>query len=53
MNLTTEEWIICREHSKKGADGKVHCSDCPLVIDRWEATCKANCTEEEWEKRKK
>lgn len=50
MNLTTEEWIVCREHSKKGKDGKIHCSDCPLVMDKWEATCKANCTKEEWEK---
>lgn len=52
MELTKEEEKICRQYGEPDADGKVHCSECPLVIDRRYCLCKANCTEEEWEERK-
>lgn len=52
MTLTETEQKICDQYGEPDADGKVHCSECPLVIDRRYCLCKANCTDEEWEDRK-
>lgn len=52
MKLTEEEQKICDLYGEPGAEGKVHCSECPLVIDAKWCVCKANCTEEEWAERK-
>ncbi len=48
MNLTVEEFLICREYADR-SKGKSHCKDCPMMIDPHILLCKANCTEEEWE----
>lgn len=34
MQLTPEEKEICQKYSKRGADGKVHCFECPLAIGK-------------------
>lgn len=47
MNLTVEEFLICREYADR-SKGKSHCKDCPFMIDPHILLCKANCTEEEW-----
>lgn len=52
MTLTEEEKKICNHYRQRFADGKVRCSQCPLVIDTRYCLCKANCTEDEWEERK-
>ena len=38
--MTEEEKAICRKYSKRDESGKVHCSDCPLVIDKECCVCK-------------
>ena len=48
MKLTETEQKICDKYGQIGTDSKVHCSECPLVIDTRFCLCKANCTEEEW-----
>jgi hypothetical protein len=52
MTLTEAEQKMCDQYGQVGADGKVHCAECPLVIDRRYCLCKANCTEKEWAERK-
>lgn len=52
MKLTEEEQKICDHYSERDEQGIVHCSECPLVIDKHECICKAICTEEEWAERK-
>lgn len=42
MKLTENEQKICAEYSKYGADGRVRCSECPLVISRRDLLCYAN-----------
>ena len=51
MKLTEEEKAICKKYSARDEHGYVHCHDCPLVIDRCDALCKATCTKKEWENR--
>lgn len=52
MKLTEDEKEICRQYGARDDDGTVHCFECPLVIDKREFICKANCTAEEWTERK-
>lgn len=33
---------ICRKYSARDNDGRVHCSDCLLVVDRKYHMCKSN-----------
>lgn len=49
MKLTSEEKKICKEYSKRDADGLVHCFECPLAIPDLRNVCKATCTKKEWE----
>ena len=42
MKLTPREQAICDEYSKRGEDGKVHCVDCPLVVEYLDRICYAN-----------
>ena len=44
MLLTSEEKRICQKYSKRDADGKVHCFECPLTIGKneYDYLCKAN-----------
>lgn len=48
MKLTPEEKEICKEYGKRGADGKVRCSKCPLALDRRLCICKKNVTKAEY-----
>lgn len=48
MRLTKEEKEICKQYSKRDENFKVHCNECPLVINRTWTLCKANCRAEEW-----
>ena len=48
MRLTKEEKAICKQYSKRDENFKVHCNECPLVINRTWTVCKANCRAEEW-----
>lgn len=52
MKLTEDEKEICREYGARDDDGTVHCFECPLVIDRRQCVCKANCFPSEWAERK-
>ena len=38
--MTDKEKAICKQYSKRDTNGKVHCSDCPLVIDKTACVCK-------------
>ena len=49
MKLTKEEKKICNRYKKQDSYGYVHCLECPLVIDKKDLLCKANCTKKEWE----
>lgn len=48
MTLTEAEQKVCDQYGQVGADGKVHCAECPFVLDNRYCLCKANCTEDEW-----
>lgn len=47
MKLSGVEKTICHRYSKR-VDGKVRCSECPLVLDRRLCICKSNATKKEW-----
>lgn len=47
--MTEEEKAICKKYSARDEEGKVHCNECPLVIDKMSYICKAT---EELEGRK-
>ena len=48
MRLSIKEKRICRKYSTIDREGFVHCRECPLVIDRRYALCKATATKEEY-----
>ena len=39
--MTDEEKMICKKYSARDEEDKVHCMECPLVIDKLSFTCKA------------
>ena len=39
--LTEKQQKICDKYSARGPDGRVRCSECPLVISLRENLCKA------------
>ena len=39
--MTDEEKAICKKYSARDEEGLVHCMECPLVISRYSAICKA------------
>lgn len=39
-SMTDKEKAICKQYSKRDIYGKVHCVDCPLVIDKTACVCK-------------
>ena len=41
--LTTSDLIdVCKKYSARDKDYKVHCNECPLVVDKNYAMCMAN-----------
>ena len=48
MRLTAEEKRICKKYRKQDKDGKVHCFECPLALDKNCCICLANVTAEEY-----
>lgn len=45
MMLTEREQAICRKYSKRDAEGRVHCNECPLSLGNpaiYDFTCYAN-----------
>lgn len=40
--MTEEEKNICKQYSARDEEGKVHCMECPLVIDKMSFICKAS-----------
>lgn len=38
--MTDKETAICKRYSKRDENGKVHCFECPLVIDKKSCVCK-------------
>lgn len=53
MLRNDKEKAICKIYSAKDEKGKVHCSDCPLVVSHIDLMCKAtahyNHRKKEWE----
>ena len=53
MKLSPSEQRICDVYSRHWGDGKIHCDECPLVVDQRATLCRANAkwNEEtgEWE----
>lgn len=41
MLRNDKEKAICEKYSAKDENGKVHCSDCPLVVSHIDLMCKA------------
>ena len=39
--LTEKQQKICDKYSTRDEQGKVHCKECPLVIDHYDHTCRA------------
>ena len=37
--MIDKEKAICKQYSKRDKNGKVHCVDCPLVIDKNACVC--------------
>ena len=52
MLRNDKEKAICEKYSAKDQNGKVHCSDCPLVVSAAALMCKAtahyNYRRKEW-----
>ena len=48
MRLTAEEKKICKEYSKRGADGLYRCNECPLVINKRFCICKKNISKKDY-----
>ena len=44
MKLTKAEQKICDKYSTRDTNGRVHCYECPLVLNEHELMCKANAT---------
>ena len=42
MKLTPAEQAICDKYTKKWADGYIHCSECPLLVDPYDLLCYKN-----------
>lgn len=40
--MTKKEKAICKQYSARDEEGKVHCMECPLVIDKTSFICKAS-----------
>ena len=40
--MTEKQKKICTQHSARDESGKVHCCDCPLVVDREAMLCRRN-----------
>lgn len=40
--MTEKQGKICAQYSAQDDSGKVHCCDCPLVVDREMMMCKKN-----------
>jgi hypothetical protein len=40
--MTEREKRICSKYSTRDESGRVHCQECPLVVDREQCLCKAN-----------
>ena len=40
--MTEKQGKICAQYSARDDSGKVHCCDCPLVVDREMMMCKKN-----------
>ena len=40
--MTEKQEKICAQYSARDESGKVHCCDCPLVVDREMMMCKKN-----------
>jgi len=38
--MTNEEKKICYKYASRDKDGDVHCSECPLIVDKDTMTCK-------------
>ena len=50
MKLNREEIEICKKYSARDDMYRVHCSECPLVIDHETLTCKRNISKKEYKK---
>lgn len=52
MLTNKRERRICKKYSNPDVQGRVHCSECPLVKDIYQTLCKANAHydrhEREW-----
>ena len=44
MKLTKTEQKICDKYRQRDNEGRVHCSECPLMMDEQTLICKANAT---------
>lgn len=42
--LTEKQVATCRKYSARDAEGRVHCMECPLVVDKDRLMCRANST---------
>lgn len=42
MIKNKREQAICDRYSKRDSENKVHCYECPLVVDAYDYLCKAN-----------
>ena len=49
MRLTDEEKEICKKYSKRDENNKVHCYECPLVLNLRFCICKANISKKDWD----
>lgn len=49
MRMTKQEKEICKQYSKRGEDGLVKCSECPLVLNKRYCICKKNISKKDWE----
>lgn len=46
MKLNREQAVVCRVFSRRDKSGRVHCSDCPMVLHSRDCICLKNVTKE-------
>ena len=48
-NFKLKDGEICKKYSKRDENNKVHCYECPLVLNLRFCICKANISKKDWD----
>ena len=46
MKLSREQRVVCKLYSSRDSNGLVHCSQCPMLLDKRDCVCLKNVSRE-------